>query len=414
MRIVHVSDTFVPLMGGIEAQVAGLAADQVRQGHEVFILTAAMREPTRGMPLSVCPGAEDSRITGVEVELPAGLSVDPSGEEPYTVIRSQWRNPFGAPVDPHAPGRFVELIERLGPDAVHAHLGELTPVATTVLAKLADTAVPLVATVHSIWSKFPTIPLFRGVGQLIGLRDAPVLWLPVSEVTAKRVREVINPARVRVLNNSVGPEEWQLDPIAHPGLVAVTATRFAPRKRVPELLRLLREVGSQLGLNALEGAPLGPPSTLRVVIAGEGPGLQRAHRFLVKHGMDRWVDLPGRLTKPQLLDLYARSDIYLAPGVKDASSISALEARAAGLAILSRSQSGFGAALLDGVEGRSVSSDQQMAQVLVDWVRNTTEVERYRAHNVAVELPQSRRSALPAYEAAYEEAAALKIERRGQ
>ncbi|WP_099332592.1 glycosyltransferase family 4 protein [Actinomyces minihominis] len=414
MRIVHVSDTFAPIMGGIETQVARLATQQALQGHEVIVLTAAMREPARGMPRSVSSGVGTLGITGTEVELPEGLTVDPADSLPYTVIRSEWQNPFGAPVDPHAPKRFVELIGLLGPDAVHAHLGELTPVATAVLASLNDTPVPVVATVHSIWSKFPTIPLYRGAALMTGLAEAPVLWLPNSELTASRVREVVNPDLVRVLNNSVAPEDWRVQPVVHDGLVAVTATRFAPRKRVPELLEILREVGLRLGLNnAAEGAAKSP-SPLRAVIAGEGPGLERAAHFLTKHGMEHWVELPGRLSRDQLVELYATSDIYLSPSIKDAFSISGLEARAAGLAILARSQSGFGAAVLDGVEGRSVPTDEQMVRVLVDWVRDEVEVRNYQQHNQSVEIPYSWKNALPAYEAAYEEAAALKKERRGR
>ena len=140
------------------------------------------------------------------------------------------------------------------------------------------------------------------------------------------------------------------------------------------MLAVLREVGKELGLNdkgrkgpGLDGTGESPElnakenveekieagaSPLRVIIAGEGPGLEAAQRFIERHGMTGWVELPGRLSQEELMDLYARSDLHISPSVKDAFSISGLEARAAGLAILARSQSGFGAAMQDGTEGR--------------------------------------------------------------
>ena len=391
VRIIHVSDTFAPVMGGIETQVARLATQQAQAGHDVTVLTAAMADPTKGVPRSVGDG----------------LVFDAEGAQPYTVARSQWQNPFGAPVDPHAPGRFIEYIRAQKPDAVHVHLGELTPVAMGVLAALKDGDIPTVASVHCIWSKFPTVPLYRGGAKLLDLYDAPILWLPNSELTASRVREVVNPDRVRVQNNSVDPGGWKTEPVPHDGLVAVTATRFALRKRVPALLRMLREVGEQLGLNGAGQRP----RPLRVVVAGEGPGLKAAQSYLDHRGMSGWVELPGRLSKDALVELYSRSDIYLAPSVKDAFSISGLEARAAGLAILTRSQSGFGAAVLDGIEGRAVPTDRAMAAVLVELARDPADVERYKDHNQAVEMPYSWKNALPQIERAYKDAAALHLSR---
>lgn len=391
VRIIHVSDTFAPVMGGIETQVARLATQQAQAGHDVTVLTAAMADPTKGVPRSVGDG----------------LVFDDEDAQPYTVVRSQWQNPFGAPVDPHAPGRFIEYIRAQKPDAVHVHLGELTPVAMGVLAALKDGDIPTVASVHCIWSKFPTVPLYRGGAKLLDLYDAPILWLPNSELTASRVREVVNPDRVRVQNNSVDPAGWKTEPVPHDGLVAVTATRFALRKRVPALLRMLREVGEQLGLNGAGQRP----RPLRVVVAGEGPGLKAAQTYLDHHGMAGWVELPGRLSKDALVELYSRSDIYLAPSVKDAFSISGLEARAAGLAILTRSQSGFGAAVLDGTEGRAVPTDRAMAAVLVELARDPADVERYKDHNQAVEMPYSWKNALPQIERAYKDAAALHLSR---
>ena len=40
MRIVHISDCYLPRLGGIEVQVNGLALAQHAAGHEVHVITA--------------------------------------------------------------------------------------------------------------------------------------------------------------------------------------------------------------------------------------------------------------------------------------------------------------------------------------------------------------------------------------
>lgn len=417
MKIVHVTDAFAPVMGGIETQVAALAFQQAVSGDDVTVLTTTMQHPRRGVGIS----ASEKLVRD-----------NASDEVPYRVIRSEWPNPAGFPVDPRAAKRFEELIGNEQPDVVHIHVGELTPVATHVLLRLQDSTVPTVVSVHSIWSGFPTVPLYRAGARVVGLEDAPVIWLPNSELTATAVRKVIDSERVRVQNNSVDAAGWQVAPIPHEGLVAVSATRFAPRKRVPELLEILRDAGHSLGINGplsmprsearkdsrtanasetslgtrTEVAPGAYP--LRVVIAGEGSGLESAERFIESNGMTGWVSLPGRLDKADLVNLYAQSDIYLSPSVKDAFSISGLEARAAGLAILSRSQSGFGAAVHDGVEGRSVATDQEMTSTLVEWAREPEAVEAYKRHNRQTPMPYTWDHALPQFKRHYEDAAELR------
>lgn len=390
MKIVHVSDAFAPVMGGIETQVAELASQQAKHGDDITVMTTTLAEPQ-----------SDQSAKGVVIE-------EPTAEVPYRVIRSEWPNVMGLPVDPHAPKRFLKLIEDAQPDVVHVHLGEVTPVATDVLIRLCETDIPVVATIHSIWSRFPTVPAYRVGAKLVSLDDAPILWLPNSELTAGRVRKVVDPELVRVQNNSVDAAGWVVEPVPHEGLVAVTATRFAPRKRVPELLELLKDVGKQLGINSKKAKYSAQDVPLRVVIAGEGPGLESAQKYVQRHGMSHWVSFPGRLDKDELVRQYARSDIYLSPSVKDAFSISGLEARASGLAILARSQSGFGAAVLDDVEGRAVDTDEDMAQVLVDWVHRPEKVEAYKSHNREVPMPYTWETAIPQFKKHYEDAAGLR------
>ncbi|WP_454851847.1 hypothetical protein [Promicromonospora soli] len=70
MRITHVSDTYLPLLGGIEAQVSRIAGQQAAAGHDVEVITTTPAVPgahgvstaVSGSPCTASPRA--SRAAG--------------------------------------------------------------------------------------------------------------------------------------------------------------------------------------------------------------------------------------------------------------------------------------------------------------------------------------------------------------
>lgn len=477
MRIVQVSDCYLPRMGGIEAQVSRLSEQLAARGHEVLVLTATSEDGDKGIASpresayardawlrealdrigagsgvgrhdeahaaspQASSGVEPSQSASAAAEssdgnrlaaarsgsgsLPAP-AVDQTQTSPpqhAQVLRSVWRNPLDLPIDPRAGKRFAELIRELNPDVVNFHMGELTPVVMDALARLRGTNTPTVVTIHSVWSNGVTVAGYRAGARALSLDREPIIWSPVSELVARNVRRVVEPGHVEIQGNGVDQRQWRGEPLPHQGLRAVAATRFAPRKRVPELLDVLKRVGDALGINAPATAdrpsamandnttpsadPDVPNGILEVVLAGEGPELDRARRFLAEHGMDGWVKTPGRLTQKELQSLYRESDVFLAPGVKDSFSIAGREGLVAGLAILTRSQSGLGSDLDDGVEGRSVASDQQMAATLIQWAREPSLVTAMKEHNLATDYRYSWDHVIPQTLRMYEDAARL-------
>jgi len=74
--------------------------------------------------------------------------------------------------------------------------------------------------------------------------------------------------------------------------------------------------------------------------------------------MASWVDVPGRLGQAALRDLYARADVFVSPTDRASFGRSALEARAAGLPVVARRDSGVADVLADGVEALLVDGDE--------------------------------------------------------
>ncbi len=357
MRIVLVSDTFRPTMGGIETQVGALADHLHARGHEIVVLTCT---PDDAEP-SPCP---------------------------YTVLRSVWSNPFGAPIDPKAPRRFRHFIERFRPDVLHYHMGELTPVVQALLLHLKDSGIPQVVTVHSLWDPRVTIPSFRAIARRCGLARSPIVWAGVSELVNQQIRKVMGEnVQIGTLHNGVDLSPWQRTPIAHEGVVAVTATRFAPRKRVEALLDILAETYRRWHSYYCRGEDSVFP--LRAVIAGEGPLFRSAQRSVEKNNLREWVVLPGRMSATQLQDLYARSDIFLAPSIKESASIAGREALASGLAVMTRSQSGLAEVVENGVNGWSLDTDEEMIETLLSVLDHPAQLATIRSRNSSADFPFS-------------------------
>ena len=107
MRILHVSDAYLPKQGGIEVQVGDLARRQAEAGHEVTVLTCAPdeqgRRPRAGAGV---PPAVESAYGGGVPEIRVGI--------PWSGV-------------PAANDQMYALLRRERPDVVHAHLSVLSP-----------------------------------------------------------------------------------------------------------------------------------------------------------------------------------------------------------------------------------------------------------------------------------------------
>ncbi len=369
-RIVHVSDSYLPGLGGIETQIAHLGRQQSAAGNAVGVITT-----TPGTP-----GAH-------------GLSR--AVEDGLDVYRIAARIPGGYPIHPRAARHVASALSRQRPDVVHLHMGILAPTAQATFRVVRRLGLPAVVTVHSVWGPAQEHAL-RLLDRVAGWSRLPVELATVSEMAAAPLRRVAGDrAPVHVLRNGVDVGEWLGEPLPRerPGVHAVYAARFAPRKRVLPLLESLRRTRELLGPDG---------DGLYVTIAGEGEELGKARAFLDAHAMTDWVSLPGRLGRTELKELYRRADVYLAPGVLDAFSVASQEAQAAGLAIVTRSQSGAAELVTDGMEGLLADDDEALALALVRLVREPELLERIVTHNRTTAPQTSWDAVVAAHDAVYD------------
>lgn len=351
MRIAHVTDFYLPRLGGIEMHVHDLAARQQVAGHDVEVITSTPATPQH--PDAATTGVEDGfRVHRLTVDRTLPPMLNPA------LLRA---------------GRM--LVEQGRYDVVHVHSGAVSPLAFAVAA-LAD-RYPTVLTAHSLLAYLE--PLFRVVNAGVAWRRWPAVWTAVSDLAAAPLRRLVAPAPVHVLPNAIDVARWRVDRQPHdPGEVLVVAVnRLAPRKRPLHLLGILRRARRILP------ARIG----LRAVIAGDGPLRARMEAYLRRHRMTGWVSLPGSMPRPAIATLLSTADLFVAPATLESFGIAALEARCAGLPVVARLEGGVGGFIRDGVDGLLVGSDADMAAAIVRLAGDADLRGRITAHNRATAPP---------------------------
>ncbi|MFP5347152.1 MAG: glycosyltransferase family 4 protein [Actinomycetes bacterium] len=321
MYIGHVSDCFLPRLGGIEWQVHDLAVRQYEAGHRVEVVTGV-------------PGGEGP--PGVLVHRPAARR------------RSESISYLAA-----LQGCDVALDR--GYDVLHVHASTFSPLAYLTARAGARAGVPVVVTGHSLWSY--ATPIFRLADRGLGWAHWPVEWSAVSTVAAEPLRALLPPGRpVTVLPNGVDRAEWDVEPVPRSSddVHIVSVLRFARRKRPLDLVDML-STASRLVPDSVR---------LRATLVGDGPLLPATEGALRRAGMDEWVQLPGRLGRTDIAELFARADIYVAPADLESFGIAALEARCAGLPVVGKRNTGLQDFIRHGTEGLLADSDEELVQAL--------------------------------------------------
>jgi glycosyltransferase involved in cell wall biosynthesis len=319
MRILHVTDCYLPRVGGIEIQVQELAHRQALSGHDVHVITAtAEAEGADDWPLTVHRAGRVGRRRG-----------DPLG--PLPSFR-----------------RVGEVIERIDPDVVHVHVSVVSPLAGAAAVASARAARPTVVTVHSLWAYLSSpYRLAAGLARLGGL---PIEWTAVSASAAAQVRHVVGPSRdVRVMPNGIDAAYWRELERADggPDVVVAAVMRLTARKRPLALLAALRRTR----------AALSPDIGLRAVIMGDGPQREVMGAYLGAHRMRGWVELPGTGSREQVRRLLAESDVFVAAARLESFGIAALEARCAGVPVIAHMGTGIADFVRHGRDGLLVSGD---------------------------------------------------------
>lgn len=199
MKIVHVTDCYLPRVGGIELHVRDLADEQRAAGHDVTVVTST--------PGEYLPGVR--RVRGPATDARA--------------LRSA--------------------------DVVHAHVSVVSPFAMAAARRASVVGTPTVVTVHSLWTHVGPVP--EVARELWGMRQWNVTWSAVSEPAAQPVRDLLG-APVHVVPNAVDLSAWLPLPQRRTDgpLRVLSVMRLTGVKRSLPLLSILRTAADHVDLRA--------------------------------------------------------------------------------------------------------------------------------------------------------------------
>jgi glycosyltransferase involved in cell wall biosynthesis len=315
------------------------------------------------------------------------------------VHRMALRLPWELPVNPLAPPEVRRRLRSGGFDVAHVQMGVVSPFATDLADVALGVGVPTAITWHCLMGR--SQPLFRLLGHARrwGARGAALS--AVSAVAARTVQDVVgDAAAVAVLPNGIDVARWQPqdDPGqgGHDPVRVVAAMRLAARKRPAALVRVLARAAELLGDSA----------RLELTLFGDGPERSRLERLVERLGLAGSVRLPGRVHRDVLRDTYWRSDVYLTTARLEAFGIAALEARTAGLPVVSRRDTGVGDFVVHEVNGLLVDDDAALAAALARLAADRDLLRRLGRHNRTTAPGQSWPAVAALAEAEYRRAGA--------
>jgi glycosyltransferase involved in cell wall biosynthesis len=228
-----------------------------------------------------------------------------------------------------------------------------------------------VATFHSVLG--PVRHIWRATDGVLGWSAWAAVLAGVSSTVAREMREVLPGRTVEVLPNGIHPESWQVERIPGPPdeLRLVTVMRLQRRKRGEALLRTVAGADRRLESQGIR---------IRLTVIGDGPRRAALRQLARDLGLEDRVHFRGYLPPSGVKKHFARADAFVLLSIHESFGRSALEARAAGLPVVARTDSAVGE-ILDGArEALLGRSDEEVLEHLVDAGRDPAVLSRIRHH----------------------------------
>lgn len=327
MKVVMVTDSFKPKIGGIESVLYDMAKVMSRY-HEVYVITS-------------------SRTTRSTYVYEDGLG--------YVTIRLKSRrfNYNGVTLNLSTGVALYKLLRSLDPDVIHGHGTFSTLSITGALMGSRMFKAPSLVTAHSFIGRDTPPYVVRSLE--LALRGVDMVTA-VSKAVAIDVVRRLKPCRVAVTYNCLLADEWvrregeamELD--GDPVISSVT--RLTHRKNPLVLVKIAEALARE--------AP-----KARLYIAGDGP-LRRPLESKVKARGLRNIVFLGVLPRNDVKRLLWSSDVFVLPSRVEAFGISALEAMASRVPVVAFRSGGIPEVVVDGVTGLLAGSEDDLARLTVN------------------------------------------------
>jgi glycosyltransferase involved in cell wall biosynthesis len=320
-----VCDWFPPRMGGLELHLHDLARALAARGHAAEV---------------ICTVPGPAEWQGVRVHRLEGRQTGPVGTMRRRV---------------ESVGRVL----RAGTfDVVHCH-SAISPLAQTGTYVARTLGLPSVLTEHSVLRPVGTVAL-RAADRLWGWGRWPDVLSAVSDYVQADLRGATGRDDVVVLRPGLDPAAWPVRPELPAQPLVTSALRFTRRKRPQVIVAAAPRI--------LAGLP--PALRPRFLIMGDGRERARLTAQVERLGLTGAVDLPGFVSHEDVAAALVRSSVFVLPSDKEACPVSVLQARCAGIPVVSFDNGGIHEVLGDGTQGFVVDSVAAFAERVIQLLRD--------------------------------------------
>jgi glycosyltransferase involved in cell wall biosynthesis len=330
MRIVMVTNTYAPHVGGVARSVEAFAAEYRRRGHQVLV---------------VCPEFENAPKQEPNVIRVPAIQRFNGSDFSVVLIAPRW---------------LRTAVEAFAPDIIHSHHPFLLGATAVRLARTLD--VPLVFTHHTMYEHYTHyVPgdseaMRRFAVQLstnyANLSDA--VFAPSKAVAAILHRRGVKvpvhavPTGVRLEDFAGGSGKGFRAILAIPesAFLVGHVGRLAPEKNPAFLAGAVARVLEQM------------PSAYAVIVGG-GPSMSGMREVLQRPGPEERVHFAGVLHGLFLVSAYKAMDAFAFASLSETQGMVLTEAMAAGVPVVALSAPGVDEVVRDEMNGRLLRNADQ-------------------------------------------------------
>jgi glycosyltransferase involved in cell wall biosynthesis len=337
MRILMVTEQYLPMVGGVSTVTENLSQDLAAAGHQVWV--AAPSE-----------GHYDQRVEHGRVHL-------------HRFSSFEWPAYDGLRIAllPLAPLRRLLRVSR--PDVVHIQ----SPLVLGNLALLlaGSSHIPVVATNH-----------YMPINMAPSLNDDPLLGKSFKALAYSYLVSFYNRCDFITCPTATALamlKEHGLKVPSRPISNGIDLRRFAPRPRDEALRRRLElpadrplalyvgRISEEKRVDVLLDAIAQLRQPAHLALGGSGPIRQQLEARAAELNITRRVSFLGHVPDEDLVDLYRLADLFVMPSVAELQSVATLEALAVGLPVVAADAGALPELVRDGENGLLFSPDDSAA-----------------------------------------------------
>jgi len=323
MRIIMMTNTYFPIVGGLEKSVHSFAEEFKKQGHQVVIVTPAYE------------GAPE--------------------EEPGIIRIPAIKNVNGTMFSINYPVSelLTKMMKEFDPQIVHSHcpffMGDFA------LRLSRQHVIPLVFTYHTMFEEYMNFWPVKNDGVkrfMVKLAAGYANAVDQVIVPCESVRKILFERGVKTPMEVV-PTGIDIERFSHGDGHA-----FRERNRIPQDALILGHAGrlspekNLMFLTDCLIASLATDTRFRVLLVGEGESQGLVKDAFAAAGFSDRLHMTGMLHDQDLVDAYTAMDVFAFASLSETQGLVLLEAMAAGVPVVALDATGVREVVEDGKNGR--------------------------------------------------------------